>query len=214
MPEKRFASAALSKTSRKRKFRMRRVAIFGLVLSLGSLGVPAMFGSAFYIPEAKQPEGFPPPGKVNEIVVKQYPVYRSATVKSSADGQTRLFGTLFNHIKENKIAMTAPVEMSFDDDRSQTMAFLYANTEIGKTGAEGRVLVVDQQPTTVVSVAVRGSYNEQRLRKYEGKLQTWIEDNPSWEVAGVTRYLGFNSPFVPSFMRYGEVQIPIKKRGN
>ncbi|MDG2383323.1 MAG: heme-binding protein [Pirellulaceae bacterium] len=171
-----------------------------------------MFGSPFYIPEAKQPEGFPPPGKVNEIVIKEYPVYRSATVKSSAAGQNRLFGTLFNHIKNNKIAMTAPVEMSFDDEKSQSMAFLYASTDIGDTGVEGKVLVADQEPTTVISIAVRGSYNEQRLRKYEEKLRDWVDKKPEWKTTGVARYLGFNSPFVPSFMRYGEVQIPITKR--
>ena len=171
-----------------------------------------MFGSPFYIPEAKQPKGFPAPGKVNEIVIKTYPTYRAAYVRSAGAGQDRMFGSLFQHIKKNKIAMTAPVEMTYGDDGPDSMAFLYGNSKIGEAGVDGSVLVADQEPTQVVSIGVRGSYNKQRFDESCKKLREWISTGDRWEICGEPRYLGYNSPFVPSFLRYGEVQIPVNSR--
>ena len=141
---------------KKRRFSYRLVLGIAVSAVLVVFGALKMFGLPFYIPEAKQPEGFPAPGPVNQIVVKSYPLYRSATVKSSEAGQNRLFGSLFNHIKNNEIAMTAPVEMTFDGAEAESMAFLYANATLGDTGYDGDVLVADQEATQVVSIAVRG----------------------------------------------------------
>ncbi|MHC4956514.1 MAG: fasciclin domain-containing protein, partial [Planctomycetota bacterium] len=73
--------------------------------------------------EADLPEGFPAPGPVGEVSLKLYPKYRAARANGRAS-----FWTLFTHIKKNKIAMTAPVEMAVSDeggDLKQTnMAFL------------------------------------------------------------------------------------------
>lgn len=43
-------------------------------------------------------------------------------------------------------------------------------------------------------------------------LRQWLDQNQQWDGSGEARYLGYNSPFVPSFLRYGEVQIPIRSR--
>ena len=191
----------------------RRTALTLLLLVIAlRLGGIDMFSSPFYIPEAKQPEGFPAPGKVNEIIVKTYPTYRSASVQNAGAGQNRLFGSLFNHIKKNNIAMTAPVEMTYGDENADSMAFLYASPEIGESGYDGSVLVADHEQTQVVSIGIRGSYNKQRFVEYCEKLREWVENQDDWEICGEPRYLGYNSPFVPSFLRYGEVQFPIRSR--
>jgi hypothetical protein len=68
---------------------MRKIVLGSLktlaVMALAAFLVMEVFGddmlkSRLYIPEAKQPEGFPKPGKVGQIVVKSYPAYRAAVV--------------------------------------------------------------------------------------------------------------------------------------
>ena len=181
-------------------------AIVVSIIAMGSL----MLNSSFYIPEARQPAGFPKPGKVDEIVVKSYPSYRSATVGRETAGERAMFGALFDHIKSNNISMTAPVEMTYNDTGPNSMAFLYRTSEIGETGADGPVQVVDHAPQTVVSVAVRGKYSKERFDRYCARLEEWLANSDQWVASGEARYLAFNSPFVPGFLRYGEVQIPIE----
>ncbi len=190
--------------------------LVGLVVAivfLRSLGAE-MPGAALYIPEAKQPAGFPVPGKVGEIVIKSYPAYRAATVAQAGDGQNRLFGQLFEHIKQNKIAMTAPVEMTFNEAGTDSMAFLYESREIGRLGTEGRVEVVDVPEMKVLSIGIRGNYTKQRFDASCRKLFAWLEDSEEWKPSGEPRYLAFNSPFVPGFARYGEVQIPVESKSD
>ena len=90
------------------------------------------------------------------------------------------------------------------------MSFLYADTSIGKLGEEKGVRIVDQPPQDWVSVAVRGTYTGERFDEACEKLRGWLAKEAEWEAVGEPRLLGFNSPFVPSFLRYSEVQIPVK----
>jgi hypothetical protein len=122
-----------------------------------------------------------------------------------------MFRTLFNHIKKNDIKMTAPVEMTFDERGESSMAFLYREADLGKLGKDGEVQVIDIPANTVLSIAVRGAYTKQNWEENVAKLKRWLDNHKDWQAAGPSRYLGFNSPFVPRFLRYGEIQIPIRK---
>lgn len=170
-----------------------------------------MLKSRLYIPEAKQPEGFPSPGKVGEIIVKSYPAYRAAVVKRSDANSNQMFRTLFNHIKKNDIKMTAPVEMTFDERGESSMAFLYREADLGSLGKDGDVQVEDIPASTVLSIAVRGDYSKENWDQNVSKLNEWLDAAKEWQANGPPRYFGFNSPFVPKFLRYGEIQIPIRK---
>jgi effector-binding domain-containing protein len=168
------------------------------------------------INEAPLPQGWPELTPVDEIQVKQYPVYRAAVIDDGTDGtQGNMFRPLFNHIQREDIAMTAPVEMTYDNDQQASMAFLYRTPDMGTTGsdeADQRVVVKDIEPQTAVSIGVRGSYSKEHFDEALTKLNNWLDENSdAWQQAGEPRYLGYNSPFVPWFMRYGEVQIPIEK---
>jgi hypothetical protein len=164
------------------------------------------------IMEAEMPAGFPPPTPVREVEVKQYPAYRMAWTQTEA---SPAFLTLFNHIKREKIAMTAPVEMSYDsteagDPIQRSMAFLYGSRGLGETGSDGSVRVVDIPPQTVVSIGVRGDRTPQKIETARGRLMEWIDANSArYRPEGDMRLMGYNSPFVPSSRRYFEVQIPI-----
>jgi hypothetical protein len=166
--------------------------------------------------EAEMPEGFPQPTPVGEVEVKQYPAYRMA--RSDA-GESSAFWNLFEHIKREEIAMTAPVEMSYretetGDRREKTMAFLYGSRDLGQTGREGPVSVVDVPPKTVVSIGVRGDRSEATVQSAREHLVNWIEANSArYQPAGEMRVMGYNSPFLPARRRFFEVQIPVTVAG-
>jgi hypothetical protein len=172
--------------------------------------------------EAGLPKGFPPPGPVGEVIYKEYPAYREARTTASSGGKNAsnsMFWPLFQHIKKNDIAMTAPVEMTYKNeastrkDQPETMAFLYGDPQWGKISQDGTVEVVDQPALNVLSVTLRGGY-EKSFEKGIGQLREWMEANPGrYEVTGPPRFFGYNSPLVPWFLQVGEVQLPVKTLG-
>ena len=168
--------------------------------------------------EAPLPEGFPATGAVGEVVVKQYPAYRAARTPMAGGGRNSAFFTLFNHIQKRDIPMTAPVEMTYapaepgdEELGARTMAFLYRSPEVGRPGTEEDVEVVDVPAMTVVSVAVRGPYTDDRMNKETARLRKWLDQHRNEYAAdGPPRYLGYNSPMVLPWLQYGEIQIPIR----
>lgn len=173
----------------------------------------------FMIGEARLPQGFPPPGPVGEVIVKRYPQSRAATVQADAakGGENSMFRSLFKHIKTNNIAMSAPVDMTWSDPgeadsapRETAMAFIYSDPTLGKTGADGIVQVVDLPAQTVLSIAVRGSYSQENFAEGLKKLKAFLAQHEGqYRVVGPPRFLAYNSPFVPWFMKLGEVQLPV-----
>jgi hypothetical protein len=162
------------------------------------------------VSEAKLPQGFPGPGPVGSVVVKIYPPHRLARATVGGAADNTLFMKLFNHIKRNDIAMTAPVQM---DGKRESMAFLYATPGLGAPGPDPKdpaVVVEDIPETTVASVGVRGSYSKATAEAGVKQLREWLAAHPEWQPTGDPRTLGYNSPFVPSFLKYSEVQIPVR----
>lgn len=167
--------------------------------------------------EAGIPEGFPEPSVTGLVRVKSYASYRKARVKAADRGEEdgSMFMDLFDHISTNDISMTAPVDMSLsaeDGDRDQ-MSFYYGSAKIGSPGRQGGVEVVDTTPLTAVSVSVRGGYSDSNFEEAVTVLERWLEENGDrWAKAGEPRILGYNSPFIPWFLKLSEVQIPVTKR--
>jgi len=156
--------------------------------------------------EAPLPAGFPGPGPVGAVVVKEYPRYRAARAEGGGS-----FWTLFRHIKRNEVAMTAPVEMTMDGDLGTVdMAFLYQAPDQGKAGTDGQVEVLDLAPLTVLSVAIRGSSARARLEEGKAALEARARAE-GWTAAGPYRLLGYNSPMVPAERRLFELQLPVTR---
>ncbi len=163
--------------------------------------------------EAPVPEGWPALTPVDEIRIKQYPAYRAAVIVGGESGND-MFRPLFKHIKRQEIAMTAPVEMTYNEQGKQdSMAFLYRNAEMGSLGSDAddpRISVKNIPAQTTLSIGLRGRYSHDRFEEAVEALNVWLIENPGYRTAGEPRYLGYNSPFVPPFMRYGEVQVPVE----
>lgn len=114
--------------------------------------------------------------------------------------------------------MTAPVTMDWAGEPAErggpeSMAFLYAEPDLGQAGpdpADAGVVVEDVPEATVASIGLRGGYGEKTFRKGSEELEAWLAAHPEWEPAGAPRMLAYNSPFVPGFLKYAEIQRPIR----
>jgi hypothetical protein len=164
--------------------------------------------------EAPVPAGFPAPTPVGVVEIKKLPVYRMAKVANSGLGGNNFF-TLFNHIKKNKIEMTAPVEMTMAEKNGKytesSMAFLYQETTLGNVGPQGNIAVLDTKECMVASIGMRGSPSSENIESARRWLIEKIKNAPeAYEIAGELKVMGYNSPFMPEKLRYYEVQLPLK----
>jgi hypothetical protein len=175
--------------------------------------------------EAPLPQGYPAPTPAGTIEIKTYPSVRRAEVTASGNsnlGSNLAFWPLFNHIKDRDIAMTSPVEMDYrgmasDDGKSLdeskgtwTMSFLYRTADLGPTGEDGRIKIVDAPPVTVLSIGMRGGYGMSRVNEGLAKLREWLAANPQWEACGEPRALNYNGPAVRMKDKWSEVQLPVR----
>lgn len=167
------------------------------------------------------PEGYPAPTPPGAIELKRYPTVRRAEVtgQSPADiGMNIGFFPLFRHIQRRNIAMTSPVEMDYHADTDQatpprwTMSFLYRTADLGETGRDGTVAVVDAPAVTVLSIGFRGAYSRTRMEHALRELESWLETHPEWEVTGSPRALYYNGPEKRNPDKWGEAQLPVRLR--
>lgn len=156
--------------------------------------------------EAPLPLGFPAEALLHEIEIAHYPAYRLA----SAPIGGLAFWRLFAHIQRERIAMTAPVETTWEGGREARMAFLYERPDQGRSGSDGSVSVEDVPAMTVVRIGLRGNTNRVRVEEARGVLLGWLAEQDEWEVAGPLRVLGYNSPSVRGARRFFEVQLPVR----
>jgi hypothetical protein len=179
-------------------------------------------GKPMMIQEAALPAGFPAAGPVGSVVLKDYPAHRLARTRGAAEGDGRMFMKLFRHIERNDIAMTAPVTMDWSaaadgGGAPEAMAFLYAKPDIGAAGPDPEdpaVTVEDVPATTVASVGLRGDYGAATFRRGRDQVAQWLREHPEWTAAGPPRMLAYNSPFVPWFLKFAEVQVPVTRAGS
>lgn len=168
------------------------------------------------------PVGYPPPTPPGAIDIKSYPAVRRAQVTRDGDtwwGMDGAFWPLFRHIQRHDIEMTSPVEMDYqglsstskEKPEEWTMSFLYRTAELGPTGKDRSVEVVDMPPITVVALAYQGNYGVPLVKVHLRTLELWLESQNEWERAGEPRSFFYNGPEAREKNRWAEVQIPIKK---
>ena len=159
--------------------------------------------------ESDIPEHFATPTPVGEIEIKKYKSYRMAKTPSS--GRTAFF-RLFNHIKKNDIEMTSPVQMTYDGDGDELaeteMAFLYPDSATEGSTEENEVEVIDTEPTTVISMGMRGRPSADEVEKSATILRNASDRFPIRnKLKDEVRLLGYNSPSVPAEDQFYEVQV-------
>ncbi len=151
------------------------------------------------------PEGFPAPGLVGDVLVKEYPACRAARAAGNNP-----FMTVFMFINQNAINMTAPVAMTVDNQlQVKDMAFFFQQPTLGKVGQHGAVAVVDLPAMTVLSVGMRGARNDEMLARAKAVLAATLAAQ-GVAPTGECRILGYHGPHVPLAQQYWELQIPVK----
>ena len=165
-----------------------------------------------YVDEAPLPKGWPMPGPYDQVSDKSYPSYRAAfTTENRENGA---FRTLFSHLQKNDIPMTAPVEISMAEGdgqnlRQTSLAFLYQDTAVGKTGADGaNVEVRDVPAMKTLSYTWQGDRNEANIAKAKVALEAALKDHKI--EAKEFRLLGYNGPGIPETKRTWELQALLR----
>ncbi|HRP63111.1 MAG TPA: heme-binding protein [Phycisphaerales bacterium] len=166
------------------------------------------------------PDGYPPPTPPGSIELKKYPGVRRAEVSGSVNpnlGMNFAFFPLFQHIKRRNIDMTSPVEMDYPGWQGQnnlpsewTMSFLYRSSDLGPTGDDGRVRIIDTEPLTVLAIGMNGSYMLSTVMQGIEALNAWLAEQDEWTENGSPRAFYYNDPGVPNRMKWLEVQIPVR----
>lgn len=172
------------------------------------------------------PVGYPAPTPPGAIELKTYPSLRRAEVttqvRNAGVGMNMAFFPLFNHIQRREIAMTSPVEMDYqgltvgnEPPTAMTMSFLYRSPELGPVGADAedaKVMVVDTEPATYLSLGMQGGYSLERVREGMAHLHAWLAANPGLESVGDIRALHYNGPERRDRDKWLEVQVPVAAR--
>lgn len=167
--------------------------------------------------QAELPAGFPGFVAVDEIELRQYPVYRMARTAMQG-GSNGAFWPLFRHIESNGIAMTTPVQMDWQTRPGETaerpvrMAFLYGDPAIAPKTTDRGVEVLEMPAQTVLSIGAIGDDRRDRVEQMRARLDAFLAaSGAAWVAAGPLRTMGYNSPMVPRDRRYFEVQLPVRR---
>jgi hypothetical protein len=160
-----------------------------------------------YVDEAPLPKGWPQPGPYNQVVNKKYPAYRAAF--TTGNRETGAFWTLFGHIKQQGIPMTAPVEMAMQPAAGElsmaSMAFLYQDANVGRKGPAGeKVEVRDVPAAKVLSYTWQGDDSKANLAAAQAAIDAELAKQH--KTARHYRLLGYNGPATPRAKRTWELQ--------
>jgi len=168
--------------------------------------------------ESGLPSEYPPPSVPGLVRTKRYPSSRIAWVGGS--WQDRLFASLFERDREGPLAVTIPVEFTLVDGelvRKKRGLFSmseYYRSQEAERKASTRPMASrpTEKPILVVSVAVKGAYSAANMQEPLARLRKWLEEHLQYEQVDHPRLLAYNTPLVWWWMKYGEVQIPIRQK--
>jgi hypothetical protein len=156
--------------------------------------------------------------KEKEFEIRYYPPAVLATVYSTADSYREISGTGFRRLagyifggnkKGTKIAMTSPVHMDINEERS-SMSFVmpsaYHSGNLPEPNDPG--VVVEESDAEYVAVIRFGGYASDRsIRRYSAKLEAALREK-GIETVGNFRYLGYNPPY-QLFGRKNEIIVTV-----
>ena len=194
----------------------KRLSLTALVASiLSPAACMRVENGTLFVSEAQRPDGWPKITPVGKVELKERPPFRIAVAEAATGsrGEGRLFGTLFRHIQDRDIPMTAPVTMTRSTaGQMESMGFLYENLDVGSVGAAGGAEVQDRPSAIVVSTGLRGGYNAKSYANGLTRLHNFLEERAHLQPIGEPVYMGYNSPFVPGFLKYAELQIEVSEQ--
>lgn len=141
---------------------------------------------------------------IDEVEIRLYPkmiVAKTSLNDNSFENQgSNGFRTIANYIfggnvKNEKIAMTAPVVMNMGD--SATMYFVmpkkYAKNELPSPSSKN-VQIVEEESKTLAVIKYGGYSSDEKIKKHCNELQSVLEKN-NIKTKGSFMYMGYNAPW-------------------
>ena len=156
--------------------------------------------------------------KEGNYEIRRYENMVLATVAAQSDAQRNsAFRSLFRYIsgdngKNEKIAMTAPVFMDYDDDNLSTMSFVLPhNMPLDQAPLPDNNLISLSETGETVFAALRfsGRLTPKKIIEKKKALAKWLSSKDI-QVNGPVSAAGYNAPYVPPFMRRNEVLAPVE----
>ncbi|MBY0405644.1 MAG: heme-binding protein [Cyanobacteria bacterium] len=122
---------------------------------------------------------------------------------------TAPFMQLFRYIQSNNIPMTTPVEVNVEDNG---MLF-YAPPDAEDRGLynTSEVTTKTLPDRTVVSIGMKGSYNQENFEKGATQLHHWLAQHPEWKASGKPYAVYWDSPYTLPFLKQSEVHLAIEQ---
>jgi effector-binding domain-containing protein len=130
--------------------------------------------------------------------------------KASGSGFGKLAGYIFGgNAEEQKIAMTAPVWMTMDNEDQQMQFVMPSKYKVSDLPqpSDPSVSIDTFTGGQFASIRFGGYTSEEKNEKYRTKLLQWLEEN-NYQHSGETFYAGYNSPF-KIFNRRNEILIAL-----
>ena len=152
-----------------------------------------------------------PKTDVDVIEIKTVPAATLLVAQSTDnyfDGNNDLFRPLFRYIQTHDIPMTIPVEA--DIEPGAMYFYVGSNHADRDLKATNAVNVIQLPERTVVSLGVRGSYNEKNFKEAQKALTDYLAKQDAWVQDGPARAVYWNGPFTIGLLKRSEVHIPVK----
>ena len=112
----------------------------------------------------------------------------------------------------DKISMTAPVIQSAGDNEGDWVISFSMPSKYDKANLpapqDSSIYTEDLEPMTAAVIRFSGKANEQMLRDKTKTLLQWLEQ-ASYKVQSKPKYLFYNDPSTPGFLRRNEVMVQV-----
>ena len=194
-----------------------------LLLALGTLMGLLSAGCSLF---GKGSEEQPP----YQVVLKQdnkeirkydsYIIAKTTISGSFKDAQSKGFRILAGYIfgknkSQKKIAMTAPVVIAPNENKSWTMTFSMPSQFTIKmlpVPTDQRVNIEKVEHRFVAAITFSGFWGESRNAKESKKLMEWIKSYQEYELISGPMFAGYNPPWTLPFLRRNEMLIELRRK--
>jgi hypothetical protein len=191
-------------------------------LILGTLmGLLAAGCSLFGVGSEEQPN-YKIIAKVDNKEIRKYDSYiiaKTTITGSFKDAQSKGFRILAGYIfgknkSQQKIAMTAPVVISPNENKTWTMTFSMPSKftlESLPVPTDERVKIEKIEGKLVAALTFSGFWNESINAKKAQELTHWMKDYKEYQISSRPMFAGYNPPWTIPLLRRNEMLIELKK---
>lgn len=119
------------------------------------------------------------------------------------------FRHLFRYIQTHNIPMTTPVEVNIEENGMLFYAPLDSQDKMLLGTSDVNIKSLPER--TVVSIGIKGSYNQANFDKGKTKLYSWLDEHQEWKAISQPYAVYWDSPYSIPVLKHSEVRISIAR---